>query len=341
MGLEQNLKELEALRRLLAATEKSDAFGKEVRLARTQRGMTLESLAAATGMAKSYLSQIETGYAPPPRDEKVRRIAEAIGLDPEMMMARAHLSQLPDDVRARIARLMEVFDSTEEVIRALLAASSPSREPKLAGTPDGGEAVSPSREPKLVGTPDEGDGSEAEASPAPEADAAIAVDLEALRRSGLLQHLAKWGDEHIEAHHHDSLKWIPIINKVPAGFSQGFTDLDYPAGIADDYIPTPPGLSDPNAFALRVDGDSMEPKYHAGDLVIFSPAAAVASGNDCFVRFGMTGGPMDDEITFKRVFFDAVGEIRLQPLNERYAPKTVKPSEIAKIVRAVTRYERL
>ena len=329
MGLERSLKELEALRRMLAVTEQSGAFGKEVRLARTKRGMTLEALASATGMAKSYLSQIETGYAPPPRDEKVRKIAEAIGLDAESLIARAHLSQLPADVKARMARLTEVFDSTEEVIRALVAARGRVAPTEAAATEGGGP-----------GGPESGRGAPAGPESEAGAEPPVALDLDALHKSGLLHYRAVWGEERAEARR-VPLRRIPIINRVSAGRPQDFTDLGYPVGIADEYLSAPPELSDPNAFALRVDGDSMAPKYHEGDIVVFSPAASVSSGDDCFVRFAVTGGPADGEMTFKRVFYDAEGEVRLQPINERYAPTVVKPSEIAGIFRAVARYEKL
>ena len=65
---------------------------------------------------------------------------------------------------------------------------------------------------------------------------------------------------------------IPVINKVAAGYPEDFSDLDYPVGVADDYIRCP-DLHDPNAFAVRVVGDSMEPKFCEGDIVVFSPAA--------------------------------------------------------------------
>jgi len=321
MGLKENLRELDALRHLLGISQESAGFGQEVRLARTKRGMTLEMLSAATGMAKSYLSQIETGYAPPPRDDKVRKIAEALGLDGDVLMARAHICQLPDEVKARIARLREVFDSTEEVIRALLAAREAAR--PATGTPASaplGEAAG-ARQEKPGGS-------------------ALGVNLDALHGSGLLHHLAEWGDERFEEHR-AAIRPIPIINKVAAGYPQDFTDLGYPVGIADEYVGAPAELSDPNAFAVRVVGDSMEPRYHEGDVVIFSPAASVKSGDDCFVRFAMTGGRCDGETTLKRVFFDAEDQVRLQPLNERYAPTFVKPNEIAGIFRAVARYERL
>ena len=312
MGIEDNLRQLEALRQML---EGDLAFGQEVRRARTNRGMTLDGLAAATGMAKSYLSQIETGYAPPPRDEKIGKIARALGLDEGMLVAKAHLSQLPAGTKERIqrlaelARLREVFDSTEEMMRALAEKS---------GTP-----VPPS-------------GAEAPADAKAER-----LDLDALHQSGLLHHLAEWGADRVDRQQSGGVRRVPIINKVAAGYPQEFTDLGYPAGIADEYVTVPLEMGDPNAFAVRVVGDSMEPRYHEGDIVIFSPATQVHTGDDCFVRFAMTGRATDGESTFKRVFFDAGDALRLQPLNERYAPSQVRPADVAGIFRAIARYEKL
>jgi repressor LexA len=128
---------------------------------------------------------------------------------------------------------------------------------------------------------------------------------------------------------------IPIINKVSAGYPVEFNDLDYPVGIADDYVRCP-DLHDPNAFAVRVVGDSMEPRFREGDIVIFSPALEVQNGDDCFVRF-----TNPHETTFKRVFFEKQNRVRLQPRNERYSPTVVEGERIDGIYRAVIRYERL
>ncbi|MEN0020686.1 MAG: helix-turn-helix domain-containing protein [Planctomycetota bacterium] len=64
---------------------------------------------------------------------------------------------------------------------------------------------------------------------------------------------------------------VPLINKVAAGYPTEFTDLGYPARIADEYVRCP-DLADPDAFAARVVGTSMQPDYREGDIVIFSPA---------------------------------------------------------------------
>jgi len=128
---------------------------------------------------------------------------------------------------------------------------------------------------------------------------------------------------------------VPIINKVTAGYPTDFDDLNYPAGVADDYVRCP-DLHDPNAFAVRVVGDSMEPKFQEGDIVIFSPVAEVHNGDDCFVRFAMP-----HETTFKRVFFEADNKVRLQPRNDKYSPTIVDGKRINGLYRAIIKYEKL
>ncbi|MDY7011968.1 MAG: XRE family transcriptional regulator [Planctomycetota bacterium] len=128
---------------------------------------------------------------------------------------------------------------------------------------------------------------------------------------------------------------VPIINKVSAGYPHHFTDLDYPPSVADEYIRCP-DVHDSQAFAAHVVGDSMEPKYAAGDLVIFSPNTQVRSGDDCFVRF-----TADSSTTFKRFYSAKGGKIRLQPLNDKYPTEMYDREEIDGLWPAVMRIERI
>ena len=128
---------------------------------------------------------------------------------------------------------------------------------------------------------------------------------------------------------------VPIINSVAAGYPHEFTDLDYPPSVADDYLRCP-DLRDPQAFAARVVGDSMEPDYREGDIVVFSPNTPAENGNDCFVRFDGDGGT-----TFKRYYLDDDGVIRLQPLNSRYPAQTYPAEQVTGLWPAIFRIERL
>jgi len=127
---------------------------------------------------------------------------------------------------------------------------------------------------------------------------------------------------------------VPIINKVAAGYPHHFTDLDYPPRVADEYIRCP-DVHDPQAFAAHVVGDSMEPEYHTGDVVIFSPNTPAESGEDCFVRFE------DGSTTFKRVYQDDAAMFRLQPLNNVYPAEIVPRERVTGLWRAAFRIQRL
>jgi len=128
---------------------------------------------------------------------------------------------------------------------------------------------------------------------------------------------------------------VPIINKVAAGYPHDFTDLDYPPSVADEYIRCP-DVHDPQAFAARVVGDSMEPDYSEGDVVIFSPNTVAQPGDDCFVRLGTAEGT-----TFKRVYQDDPETIRLQPLNSAYASQVFSRDEVTGLWPSVYRIERI
>jgi SOS-response transcriptional repressor LexA len=80
----------------------------------------------------------------------------------------------------------------------------------------------------------------------------------------------------------------------------------------------------------------MVPKFTQGDIVIFSPAAEVRNGDDCFVRFADP-----HETTFKRVYFERGKQVRLQPRNDKYSPLIIKSNRINGLYRAVIKYERL
>jgi len=165
--------------------------------------------------------------------------------------------------------------------------------------------------------------------------ATATIDLDDAYLSGILHELADKGSTNVDA---VTTNAVPVVNRVSAGYPKDFTDLSYPKGMADEFIGCP-DMSDRDAFAARVHGDSMVPKYREGDIVIFSPAAGPRDGDDCFVRFA------DGQTTFKRVFFETGDEgkpvIRLQPRNEKYRPQVVPGDAISGLYRAIYRYQRV
>jgi SOS-response transcriptional repressor LexA len=172
-------------------------------------------------------------------------------------------------------------------------------------------------------------------SPSPLAPYPLPLNLDDAYLSGVLHELV---DKHSANIEHVATNAVPVINKVSAGYPKDFTDMSYPPRVADDYVSCP-DVQDREAFAARVHGDSMTPKYREGDIVIFSPAAACKDGDDCFVRFD------DGHTTFKRVFFETTeaggSMIRLQPRNEKYRPQVVPSDQISGMYKAVFKYQRV
>lgn len=156
------------------------------------------------------------------------------------------------------------------------------------------------------------------------------LNLDGLYQAGALQRYAEGAGGNLQPM---ALQpgGVPLINKVAAGYPSDFTDLDYPARIADEYIHAP-SVNDPQAFAARVVGRSMLPEYREGDVVIFSPARCAADGSDCFVRL-----LPDHQTTFKRVYFQGEGRVRLEPLNPDFEPRVVELAQVDGLYPAVWR----
>ena len=76
---------------------------------------------------------------------------------------------------------------------------------------------------------------------------------------------------------------MPLIGFAQAGGDGYFDDGGYPVGGGWDEV-TLPEIADPNAYALEISGDSMEPVFRDGDMVIVSPAAPIRRGDRVVVR---------------------------------------------------------
>lgn len=71
---------------------------------------------------------------------------------------------------------------------------------------------------------------------------------------------------------------IPLIGMAQAGTGGYFDDAGFPVGGGWEEISFP-HIQDENAYALEVNGDSMEPVYRQGDILIVSPNANCRRGD--------------------------------------------------------------
>jgi phage repressor protein C with HTH and peptisase S24 domain len=121
---------------------------------------------------------------------------------------------------------------------------------------------------------------------------------------------------------------IPLIGLAQAGGEGYFDDGGYPVGGSWDEISLPE-IGDANAYALEISGDSMEPVFRDGDVVIVSPAAPVRRGDRVVVR------TRKGEVMAKELRRHSAKRIDVASLNPAHPSYSFELPEIAWVHRIV------
>ncbi len=119
---------------------------------------------------------------------------------------------------------------------------------------------------------------------------------------------------------------IPLIGLARAGADGYFDDGGYPVGSGWDEI-TCPGIADENAYALRIVGDSMEPVYREGDVIVVSPNSTVRRGDRVVARL------TDGEVMVKILARRTPEECEFRSFNPDYPPRVVPTRDVMWIAR--------
>ena len=125
---------------------------------------------------------------------------------------------------------------------------------------------------------------------------------------------------------------VPVISWVTAGKWAQVCDTFQP-GEADEWIETE--AKGRHVFALRVKGDSMEPEFKEGEIVIVNPHIETQSGDYVVVKND------EEEATFKQLKIYGDTTV-LHPLNPKYPDIELKKGDryhfVGKIVEKKKRY---
>jgi phage repressor protein C with HTH and peptisase S24 domain len=121
---------------------------------------------------------------------------------------------------------------------------------------------------------------------------------------------------------------IPLIGFAKAGKGGYFDDAGFPAGGSWDEI-TVPGVKDLNAYALEISGDSMQPVYRQGDIIIVSPNATVRRGDRVVVK------TKRGEVMAKILQRQTSKGIELTSFNPEHEPKQLATDEVMWIARII------
>ena len=121
---------------------------------------------------------------------------------------------------------------------------------------------------------------------------------------------------------------VPLLGFAQAGAGGYFDDGGFPAGEGWDEIAFP-ALSDEHAYALEVSGQSMEPAYRHGDVIVVSPSAPVRRGDRVVVR------TRDGEVMAKELKRRTAKAIELKSLNAQHPDRTLAADDLLWIARIV------
>ena len=121
---------------------------------------------------------------------------------------------------------------------------------------------------------------------------------------------------------------IPLLGLAQAGGDGFFDDAGYPVGGSWDEVSLP-DIADGNAYALEISGESMEPVFRDGDVVIVSPNAPVRRGDRVVVR------TREGEVMAKQLARRSARRIELRSLNPAHQDYNFDLSEIAWLHRIV------
>jgi len=119
---------------------------------------------------------------------------------------------------------------------------------------------------------------------------------------------------------------VPLLGFAQAGAGGYFDDGGFPAGTGWDEIAFP-AVSDEHAYALEVSGQSMEPAYRDGDVIIVSPAAPVRRGDRVVVR------TRSGEVMVKELKRTTAKAIELKSLNAQHPDRTIATADVLWIAR--------
>jgi phage repressor protein C with HTH and peptisase S24 domain len=119
---------------------------------------------------------------------------------------------------------------------------------------------------------------------------------------------------------------VPLLGFAEAGAGGYFDDGGFPAGTGWDEIAFP-GVDDTHAYALEVSGQSMEPAYRDGDVILVSPASPLRRGDRVVVK------TRDGEVMAKELKRSTAKAIELKSLNAQHPDRTIATEDVLWVAR--------
>ncbi|MCJ8183948.1 XRE family transcriptional regulator [Lactiplantibacillus pentosus] len=117
---------------------------------------------------------------------------------------------------------------------------------------------------------------------------------------------------------------LPLVGKTaanPTELTYGDVEIEH-----DDFTDVPHGAD----TAIRIQGDSMEPLIHDGQIIFYHRQEEVENGEIAIVEID------GDGVTCKQIYYDYTSdEVILRSINKKYEPRHVKDDQVRIIGRVI------
>lgn len=144
-----------------------------------------------------------------------------------------------------------------------------------------------------------------------------------------------WMDQPVPAHHEQANATaapelrapvlVPVVGHVKGGDDGYLEEMQFPVGSGEGYVEY--WTRSQGAYALRIKGDSMHPRYRAGEFVVVTPHVEALPGQDVVVKL------VNGKKLLKQLNWVRDGELQLLSINNHYGPLTLTLTEIESIHR--------
>lgn len=122
--------------------------------------------------------------------------------------------------------------------------------------------------------------------------------------------------------------FVPLLGLGQAGSGGFFDSAGFPQGQGWDEVAFPSAPED-GSYALEVAGDSMQPLYRDGDIIVVSPTVQMRRGDRVVVR------TKDGEVLVKILHRQTPKLLELHSLNPAHGPRVVEMKDVEGMGRIV------
>jgi phage repressor protein C with HTH and peptisase S24 domain len=121
---------------------------------------------------------------------------------------------------------------------------------------------------------------------------------------------------------------VPLIGLARAGAGGFFDDAGFPVGRGWEEVAFP-AVDDEHAYCLQISGNSMEPAYRDGDVILVSPGSPIRKGDRVVVR------TRSGEVMAKELRRRTTKMIELGSFNREHADRQVAAEDVLWMARIV------